>query len=69
MFIYLLCIFYEGGFFQIRTCMSWTGGTQRSLVMIGDACPHEPGDAANETGLDWRDELKLLTNQWVRSGY
>ncbi|VDI50656.1 Hypothetical predicted protein, partial [Mytilus galloprovincialis] len=43
--------------------LSWTPGSKRALVMIGDADPHEPGyNYGGKTyKIDWRDETyKLL---------
>ena len=48
---------------QVRTKLSWTGGTQRALVMIGDAIPHEPHQS--EAKLDWEVELDALVNDLV----
>jgi hypothetical protein len=49
--------------FQIRTQLSWTPGTKRTLVMIGDAIPHEL--AKSEAKLDWEAELDALVNDLV----
>ncbi|ELU05020.1 hypothetical protein CAPTEDRAFT_195062 [Capitella teleta] len=40
--------------------LSWTSETKRSLVMIGDAIPHEPH--LSEAKLDWQAELDALVN-------
>lgn len=44
--------------------LSWTPGSKRSLVIIGDNIPHEPGykygDFTND--IDWRDECQTLKN-------
>ncbi len=48
---------------DVREKFSWSAGTQKSLIMIGDAIPHEVNDPENRTGLDWRQEaLKLYTD-------
>lgn len=39
---------------------SWTVGSTRALVMIGDDVPHSPGEAQNYLHLDWRTELRSL---------
>lgn len=43
--------------------MSWTPGTQRSLVMIGDAIPHPPSYSMNTLKLDWKTEAKKLHDE------
>ena len=43
--------------------MSWTPGTQRSLVMIGDAIPHPPSYSMNRLKLDWKAEAKKLHDE------
>jgi hypothetical protein len=44
----------------VRERLSWTHGTKRSLVMIGDALPHPPTDPQNRRKLDWKVEAKKL---------
>jgi hypothetical protein len=44
----------------VRERLSWTHGTKRSLVMIGDALPHPPTDPQNTWKLDWRVEAQKL---------
>ena len=41
---------------------SWTAGSQRALVMIGDSEPHTPEYELNEGNLDWREEAKALAS-------
>ena len=41
--------------------LSWTPGSQRALVMIGDANPHEPNYHLNTLKLDWRKEAEKLS--------
>ena len=41
----------------------WTPGTQRALVMIGDATPHEPNYHLNKLKLDWREEANKLNDE------
>ena len=48
---------------ETRTKLSWTPGTQRSLVMIGDAIPHPPSYPANKQKLDWKTEAKKLHDE------
>ena len=42
--------------------LSWTPGSKRALVMIGNADPHEPGYAygTHTCNIDWRDETSKL---------
>lgn len=51
---------YELVLHEARTKLSWTPGTQRSLVMIGDAIPHPPSYPLNTLKLDWKKEAKQL---------
>ena len=51
---------YELVLNEVREKLSWTPGTQRSLVMIGDATPHPPTDPQNRRKLDWKVEAKQL---------
>eukprot|EP00058_Branchiostoma_floridae_P019107 XP_002604596.1 hypothetical protein BRAFLDRAFT_92819 [Branchiostoma floridae] len=50
---------------QARTQLSWTPGTQRSLVMIGDCGPHAPTYHLNKDNIDWQKEVKLLAEMGV----
>lgn len=52
---------YEFVLNRART-MSWTSGRNKSLVMIGDAEPHDVGYRCGRitNDLDWRNELGLL---------
>ena len=55
---------YELVLRRVQEVLSWTPGSQRSLVLIGDAAPHEPGykylDFTND--IDWRVEAKELAD-------
>ena len=51
---------YELVLYEARTKLSWTPGTQRSLVMIGDAIPHGTSYPMNTLKLDWKKEAKQL---------
>ncbi|XP_063400227.1 uncharacterized protein LOC134684844 [Mytilus trossulus] len=48
--------------------LSWTPGSKRSLVLIGDDIPHEPGykygDFTND--IDWRNECTKLKDMGVK---
>ena len=51
---------YELVLNQARQLLSWSPGTQRSLVMIGDAIPHGVSYRDNKKKLDWKKETKCL---------
>ena len=57
---------YELVLHEVRTELSWTPGSQRALVMIGDCNPHEPGYPQNKLKLNWRDEADELGKMGVR---
>ncbi len=46
--------------------LSWAPGTQRSLVMIGDAVPHDAEYPLNVLNLDWKEEADYLHRDLVR---
>lgn len=51
---------YELVLRQVQKLLSWTPASQRSLVMIGDATPHEAGYPLNVQNIDWKTEVKGL---------
>lgn len=53
---------YELVLRKTRESLSWTPGSQRSLVLIGDSDPHEPGYKYDQfvNDIDWRVETALL---------
>ncbi|XP_048584326.1 uncharacterized protein LOC5507494 [Nematostella vectensis] len=51
---------YELVLRQVRTQLTWTPGSQRALVMIGDANPHPPSYHLNTQKINWREEAKKL---------
>lgn len=57
---------YELVLHEVRTKLSWTFGSQRSLVLIGDSNPHEPNYLQNTLKLDWRKEADGLAVMGVR---
>lgn len=57
---------YELVLHEVRTKLSWTPGSQRALVMIGDCNPHEPNYPQNKLKLDWRVEADELGKIGVR---
>ena len=50
---------------EARERFNWSTGTQRALVMIGDAIPHGKDDPANKSGLDWREQADKLYQELV----
>ncbi len=56
---------YELVLKQTRELLSWTPGTQRSVVMIGDAIPHPVGSSRNEGNINWKDEADKLRDEIV----
>jgi hypothetical protein len=49
---------------------SWTPGSKRALVMIGNSDPHEPGHTygTHTCNVDWKDEaIKLMQMVFIRS--
>lgn len=54
---------YELVLNMARTELSWSPGTQRSMIMIGDAIPHPAGPTSRN--LDWRQECDQLYNDLV----
>ena len=57
---------YELVLRQVREQLSWTPGTQRALVMIGDATPHQADAIQNRDQIDWREESRRLVEEQVR---
>lgn len=55
---------YELVLRKVREEFSWSPGSQRSLVMIGDAIPHPVGHGGN-ADIDWRVEADRLFVEMV----
>lgn len=51
---------------MVRENFSWTPKSQKILVMIGDANPHEPDYEMNVDNIDWREEVSLLRKSGVK---
>ncbi|XP_059153718.1 uncharacterized protein LOC131939446 [Physella acuta] len=68
---------YELVLRQVRTKLSWTPGSRRVLVLIGENNPHEPTEVCikcQKNRANWRDETKNLaandvTIYGVQCGY
>ena len=58
---------YELVLREAQTRLSWSSSdSQKSLVMIGDATPHEPNYPLNSLKIDWRKECSELKNKNIR---
>ncbi|XP_033752810.1 uncharacterized protein LOC117336410 [Pecten maximus] len=49
-----------------RENFSWTPMSQKILVMIGDANPHEPEYEMNVDNIDWKEEVSHLRNSGIK---
>ncbi|BFZ05718.1 hypothetical protein BsWGS_08757 [Bradybaena similaris] len=56
---------YELVLKQACNNLSWTAGSRRVLVIIGDSYPHEPGEFGSTKWIDWRSEVKNLAQKGV----
>ena len=56
---------YEHVLHLIRTKLPWSPNARRSVVMIGDAIPHEPDNEYNKEHIDWKEEADELKNELV----
>ncbi|XP_046566866.1 uncharacterized protein LOC124275380 [Haliotis rubra] len=57
---------YELVLREVGEKLSWTPGSNRALVLIGDEPPHTPSFRENKQKIDWRKELKKLTTMGVK---
>ncbi|XP_025076951.1 uncharacterized protein LOC112553747 isoform X2 [Pomacea canaliculata] len=57
---------YEVMLRLVRRTLGWQTGSQRVLVVIGDAYPHPPNDKQNKEHIDWEEETTLLAGMGVR---
>lgn len=57
---------YELVLRQTRTELSWCADAVKSLVLVGDATPHEASYPLNDERIDWRTEGRLLKQDGVR---
>ena len=51
---------YEVMLRLVRRDLKWSPGSQRVLVVIGDAYPHPAEDLQNKDKIDWKKEARLL---------
>ncbi|KAK3606152.1 hypothetical protein CHS0354_010785 [Potamilus streckersoni] len=57
---------YELVMRQVQENLSWTTGSNRALVLIGDTLPHEANDGENSRRLDWKTEVARLRDMNVK---
>ncbi|KAK7099581.1 uncharacterized protein [Littorina saxatilis] len=59
---------YELVLQMVREKLDWTsgGGSDKILVMIGDAYPHAVDDPQNRDRLDWEEQVDLLAQMGVK---
>ncbi|KAK3602915.1 hypothetical protein CHS0354_039331 [Potamilus streckersoni] len=61
---------YELVLKRVREALSWTPGSQRSLILIGDDEPHSVGYVYGShkfiNQIDWREEVQLLKDMGLR---
>jgi hypothetical protein len=56
---------YELSLRTARTEFSWSAGSRKSLVLVGDAPPHEADYPLNTDKIDWQSEAKKLGEDGV----
>ncbi|ESP05582.1 hypothetical protein LOTGIDRAFT_228107 [Lottia gigantea] len=56
---------YELVLRMVRQNLSWTQTSQKVLIMIGDAYPHEPDYPLNTNKIDWKEEVQIYTQSDV----
>lgn len=57
---------YELVLNTVRTKMSWSGGSQKIFMMIGDSNPHDTNYPMNTEHIDWMNEAKLLNDMNIK---
>ena len=57
---------YELVLREAHTKLSWTDGTTRSLVVIGDATPHAPSYSMNKQNICWKKECDTLKDKEIK---
>ncbi|XP_076444170.1 uncharacterized protein LOC143282420 [Babylonia areolata] len=57
---------YEVMLRLVRRDLKWSPGSQRVLVVIGDAFPHPPSFHLNKDKIDWKKETQMLQEMGVR---
>ncbi|XP_046566858.1 uncharacterized protein LOC124275375 isoform X3 [Haliotis rubra] len=57
---------YELVLRQVGEKLSWTPGSNRVLVVVGDDNPHDPNFSDNTQRIDWREEIQTLQKMGIR---
>ncbi|XP_067678307.1 uncharacterized protein [Haliotis asinina] len=57
---------YELVLRQVGEELSWTPGSNRVLVVVGDDDPHGPDFRDNTQKIDWREEIQTLKKMGIR---
>lgn len=57
---------YELVMREVQEKLSWSPDSQRSLVIVGDALPHEASENQNVRSIDWKTETKSLRDMNVK---
>jgi len=57
---------YEYVLHKARTTLAWSSDAKKSMILIGDAIPHEPDFHLNTLNLDWREEARLMRDESIR---
>ena len=55
-----LCEYLWRFLYAVQDKLAWSPGSQRALIMIGDAMPHEASYELNTDAIDWRKEVDNL---------
>ena len=56
---------YELVMREVQENLSWSPNSQKALIMIGDAPPHEKTEEQNYRHLDWKEEAERLRKMVV----
>ncbi|XP_060554256.1 uncharacterized protein LOC132715283 [Ruditapes philippinarum] len=57
---------YELVLREVQENLAWSTNSQKSLVMIGDAPPHEKSESQNYRRLDWKEEIERLRKMDIK---
>lgn len=57
---------YELVMREVQENLSWSPSSQKALVMIGDAPPHDKSESQNYRHLDWKEEAERLREMNIK---
>lgn len=57
---------YELVMREVQEKLAWTQNSQKALVLIGDATPHDKDEKQNYRHLDWKEETSRLCNKGIK---